>query len=368
MNSCEVAAWAASGAMAISGAPAGPPLVAPGTPASTVAEHLAALGIGRPGLLGERAAIAGLRPNAPWSCGGAMRILRTSDGCSLALSLPRREDRDLVPALVEAVVGDEWTAVAHWSARTRGADTEARVQLLGLAGGLVRHRPSPAVEPAPSTPDLRGALVVDLTALWAGPLCGALLAELGARVVKVESRQRPDGARGGPTEFFDRLNGAKEHLLLDLPEELAQLRSLLASADLVLESSRPRAFRQFGIVAEEIVAGGTSWLSITARGRSSSTIGFGDDVAAAAGLVGRVEETLVPVGDALADPLTGVIAATRACAALSQSTPGLLDISMLEVSCSVLEETEPHEVSADGSGWQVSCPHGTFPVAPPEAS
>lgn len=365
MSSCEVAAWATSGAMALSGTPTGPPLVAPGQPASTVAAHLAALGIDRPGVLGERAAHAGLGPNAPWSCGGAMRILPASDGESLALSLPRPEDRLLIPALVEDDVIEEWTAVADWLARTSGEDAEARVHLLGLAGGLVRHRPAPPIPAMTTRPDLRGALVVDLTALWAGPLCGALLGELGAQVIKVESRQRPDGARNGPPAFFESLNGAKRQVQVDLRTEFHELRSLVASADLVLESSRPRALRHLGLDAEEVVASGTSWVSITARGRASDTIGFGDDVAACAGLVGRSDGALLPVGDALADPLTGVLATTLAGAALTGPTATLVDVSMLDASASTLGPTEPHEMEWTGDGWQVTCAHGTFPVTPP---
>ena len=50
----------------------------------------------------------------------------------------------------------------------------------------------------------------------AGPLCGQLLAETGARVIKVESTGRPDGARRGSARFFDLLNGEKRSVALDL--------------------------------------------------------------------------------------------------------------------------------------------------------
>src|SRR5581483_6493598 len=98
-----------------------------------------------------------------------------------------------------------------------------------------------------------------------------------------------------------------------------QLRRLIAQADVVIEASRPRALRQLGIDAEEAVASGTVWVSITAYGRAPGDdllIGFGDDVAAGAGLVARDDRGPLFAGDALADPLTGVQAASAAVTAL----------------------------------------------------
>src|SRR4051794_5975369 len=94
----ELRLWAASGAMALTGLPTGPPLVGPGRPATSVVKAMDRLranawgitgGPGLPGveLLGERAAYAGLVRRGPLSCGGAFRVLRTLDG-HLGLSLP----------------------------------------------------------------------------------------------------------------------------------------------------------------------------------------------------------------------------------------------------------------------------------------
>jgi len=47
------------------------------------------------------------------------------------------------------------------------------------------------------------------------PLCGRVLSLLGARVVKVESLSRPDGARGGPPAFYHLMNGGKESVAID---------------------------------------------------------------------------------------------------------------------------------------------------------
>lgn len=362
-------AWAASGAMALTGRADGPPRVAPGRPALAVAEQLDRMGLRIPGLLGERAAYAGLRRNGPWSCGGAMRVLPTIDG-QLALSLPRPADLSLVPALVERDVDDPWGAVAAWARRTTSAEAAERVRLLGLAGGTVPQapptdRPAVVVTSLGSRTVCAGPLVVDLTSLWAGPLCAHLLGLRGAHVVKVESATRPDGARGGPAAFFDLLHSGHEQITVDLDRDLGLLRELIAQADLVLEASRPRALRQLGIIAEEVVASGTSWLSITARGRDSDAIGFGDDVAACGGQVIADGSELLPVGDALADPMTGVAAAAAGLDALAADEALLIDVSMVHVVAGSAGTVPEHEVRRDGDRWLVESSAGCFPVAEP---
>ena len=359
--------WARSGAMALTGRPTGPPRLGPGSPAAWVRDHLLALGLGPglEGLLGERAAYAGLSRRGPWSCGGAMRVLPGADGY-VALSLARPEDVDLVPALVEGTTtGDPWVCVAAWLASVPVAEAEARLHLLGLPGGAVTD-PMPALSaPDPVRLPDRPVTVLDLTALWAGPLAAHLLVALGARVVKVESRSRPDGARRGAPGFFDLLDRGKEHAVLDLPSEVGRLRELAVAADVVLESSRPRALAQLGLLAEDVVAAGTPWVSITARGRASETIGFGDDVAASGGHVIRDGDDLLPVGDALADPLAGVRAAWAAVAALS-GRPRLVEVSMLDVArTTAAGGVPPHEIYRDGERWWLETAAGRTAVRQP---
>lgn len=371
-----VATWASSGAMALTGRRDGPPLVAGGRAAAWTEEQLSRLGLSIPGLLGERAAYAGLGRNAPWSCGGAFRILPSADG-DVGISLARPSDLELIPALVETAADthdDPWDLVADWLAATTAAEAEGRLRLLALPGGAV-----PTTPPADRTGVITRArgevrssrradeppLIVDLTSLWAGPLCAHLLGSLGARVIKVESRQRPDGARRGPAAFFQLLHEGHEQLVLDFDTELDQLRKLVGEADLVLEASRPRALRHLGLIAEETVAAGTSWLSITARGRESDAVGFGDDIAASAALVAYDEGRPIPAGDALADPLAGVAAAAAAAAALSSGEARLIDVSMLHVAAEAAGPVPEHTVTRDGDGWQVEHAGGVTVVAAP---
>jgi crotonobetainyl-CoA:carnitine CoA-transferase CaiB-like acyl-CoA transferase len=232
-----------------------------------------------------------------------------------------------------------------------------RAQLLGMAVAALAHR-RPAV-PAPPGPMARlpvvahrigergvgmeGLVVVDLSALWAGPLCSHLLQQTGARVIKVESVHRPDGARAGPPAFFDLLHAGQHSVALDFrtADGRSDLRRLIGAADVVVEGSRPRALEQLGIDAETVLAeadrvgvGPQAWISITGYGRAApgrDRVAFGDDAAAAGGLV--VWDDVGPCfcADAVADPCTGIVAAAAALKALAAGGRWLLDISMRDV-------------------------------------
>jgi crotonobetainyl-CoA:carnitine CoA-transferase CaiB-like acyl-CoA transferase len=213
--------------------------------------------------------------------------------------------------------------------------------------------------------------------LWAGPLATHLLAGLGARVVKVESCARPDGARRGPTPFFDLLNADKESVALDLrtPEGRETLRRLIAWADLVVESARPRALAQLGFDAEGLLAEhpGLSWLSITGYGRpepGGGWVAFGDDAAAAGGLV-ATDEAGAPLfcGDAIADPLAGLHAAWAAACALRAGGGALLDVSLSGVAADAAAGgLDPRaRVLSDGDGERVVHEGRSVTVASPRA-
>ncbi len=356
MSDDTVERWAASGLMALTGSvsrPLGPP--------TGLMEHLDQLagwfpGLDAPALLGERAALMGLSRQGSTSCGGSCRLLPSATGWA-AVSLPREEDRDLVPAWLElssppVTEPAAWSAVREALAKGKGSELLERAVLLGLPVASLGEARAPGVRAARlgDAPALTGPedlLVVDLSSLWAGPLCGDLLARAGARVVKVESSSRPDGARRGPASFFDLLNGAKRSVALDFGDESqrALLGRLVHSADVVIEASRPRALEQLGISATDMVASGPRlWISITAYGRQGSSgtrVGFGDDAAVAGGLVAWSNDEPVFCGDAIADPLTGLTAAAQALQALRDGGRWLLDVALAGVAASFAGPTLP---------------------------
>jgi CoA:oxalate CoA-transferase len=106
-----------------------------------------------------------------------------------------------------------------------------------------------------STPaPLSGILVIDLSRVLAGPYCTLILAELGARVIKVEHPDGGDDARGigpfiaGRSAYFASLNRGKQSIALDLKRDAdrAIFERLLARADVLVENYRAGALARLG--------------------------------------------------------------------------------------------------------------------------
>lgn len=305
------------------------------------------------GLLAERAQSRGLPHGSEVSVGGTSHLVRAADGW-FAVSLHRDDDWDCLPAWIGVGRAAGWDALHARCVTIPTATIVEQGILLGLpvaALGECRDEPTIPQQPAARPNQWRGTppRVVDLSSMWAGPLCGRILAEAGMHVVKVESTHRPDGTRLSADGFFDRLNGMKEHVAVDLraPDGVEQLARLIADADIVIEASRPRALRQVGIDAERIVAAArrpTVWVSITGHGRSgpgADRVAFGDDAAVAGGLVAWQGDRPRFLGDAVADPLTGMTAAAAALDALAARRSTVLDVAMARVAASFAVSLDP---------------------------
>jgi crotonobetainyl-CoA:carnitine CoA-transferase CaiB-like acyl-CoA transferase len=277
---------------------------------------------------------------------GACRMVRAADGW-IAVNLARREDHDLVPAWLRGEFGESaWPQVERLARSRQRCELVADAALLGLpvaAVGEVRatHLDVPNVIEGPRRPRFAGAplTVVDLSALWAGPMCGAILAAMGAEVIKVEATSRPDPTRTSTPEFFKHLNGGKADIVIDLsnPEHIRWLREEVAAADIVISSARPRGLASLGLSPREKLqrSPGGVWIAITGYGwygESSDRVAFGDDAAAAGGLV-RWTEAGEPhfLGDALADPLTGMMAAVGGLEALLDGGGRIANVSLARV-------------------------------------
>ncbi len=289
-------------------------------------------------LLTGRAALLGLHPQGRHSAGGATRLLRAADGwCALTLS--RADDIATVPALLEVDdVVDVWSDIALWAATRSAAAVVERAILLDLpASRLGEATAAPprvsACGPPVAPRSAAGLLVIDLTSMWAGPLCGQLLVRAGAVVVKVESPTRPDGSRVGDPRFFDWMNHGKLSYAVDFDDHRQDLAALLEAADVVLEAARPAALVRRGLGPEQTSARpGRVWVRITGYGPDEAgRVAFGDDAAVAGDLVRHGADGPVFLGDALADPLSGLEAAAAVRASLRRGGGELIEIAMSQV-------------------------------------
>jgi CoA-transferase family III len=405
---CAVLDWAASGAMALTGQPDAAPVASPAPAlallgqvtawfAQVTAKTGTAVHADPAELISGRAALAGFTRGGQVSAGRASFLLRSADGwCTVTLSRP--DDLAATPAIIGAlgfdgaVVGgarldglvtraQARSALAAAAAATPAEDFAATAQLLGVpaaalpvtalppatagqitladAAGWPPWRAARIAAPLPGA-RLAGAVVADLSSMWAGPLCAHLLGLAGAEVIKVESPQRPDGARAGNRDFFDWLHSGHRSLSADFTTGAgrAALAALLEAADVVIEASRPRALAAAGLAPHLLPhRPGQVWLSITGYGRAvPERVAFGDDAAVAGGLVGWTGDgsSAEPVfcADAIADPLTGACGALAV--ALSRAAGGgeLIDLSMRDVAAAfaaAAPDHDPHEVLPGGS-------------------
>lgn len=177
---------------------------------------------------------------------------------------------------------------------------------------------------------LQGLLVADFSRVLAGPLATQLLADWGARVIKVEEPERGDETRrwgppfvGGVSAYFLSINRNKESVALDLKSEEGAVaaRRLIERADVVVDNFLPAQKESLKFAPRAINPG---VVHCTIAGFDSDTDDAntpGYDLLAQAGsglmsITGEAEGEAMKIGVALADVLTGHYAFGAICAAL----------------------------------------------------
>ncbi|AWV96741.1 CaiB/BaiF CoA transferase family protein [Arcticibacterium luteifluviistationis] len=110
---------------------------------------------------------------------------------------------------------------------------------------------------------LQDILILDFTQFLSGPIATLRLADLGARVIKVERRDKGDLSRtlyksnihlNGASSIFHALNRNKESIAIDLKDEndLAKIKKLISQVDVVVQNFRPAVFEKLGLGYDEI--------------------------------------------------------------------------------------------------------------------
>jgi crotonobetainyl-CoA:carnitine CoA-transferase CaiB-like acyl-CoA transferase len=178
---------------------------------------------------------------------------------------------------------------------------------------------------------LAGTRVLDLSTIVSGPLCTQILGDLGADVVKVESKTG-DTARylGGVrkadmTGFFAQFNRNKRSVVLDLKSELAQaaLRRLAKSADVLVENFRPEVMARLGLGWETLAPENPRLVYVSINGFGSEGPDAGQPaydmvIQARTGFAKLLGSDAAPklISNLVADKTSGLTAAWATLAAL----------------------------------------------------
>jgi crotonobetainyl-CoA:carnitine CoA-transferase CaiB-like acyl-CoA transferase len=184
---------------------------------------------------------------------------------------------------------------------------------------------------------LRGTLVLDFSTLLPGPYAAFLLAQLGARVIKVEPPSG-DVMRSSDPDVYTVVNAGKESLAVDVksPASVPVVDELLRRADVVLVSSLPGTLGRLGLGADRVhrVNPGVLYCHVLGWGGQLRELPAHDlDVMAASGAVELGPESAYPLALPVGDLATGNMAALAIVAGLSgDRQPGtVLEVSMAGV-------------------------------------
>ncbi|MEZ0182340.1 CaiB/BaiF CoA transferase family protein [Flavobacterium oncorhynchi] len=200
---------------------------------------------------------------------------------------------------------------------------------------------------------LEDYLIVDFSQFLSGPSASLRLADLGARVIKIEKPGTGDICRtlytsdlimNGESSVFHTINRNKESFAIDFkqPEELQKLKKLLAKADVVMHNFRPGVMERIGLSYDDVKAINPTvvYASISGFGNHPELKDLpGQDLllqslTALTWLSGNQEDGPVPMGLSIVDMLAGAHLAQGILASLykkaTQNIGGTVQVSMLE--------------------------------------
>lgn len=221
---------------------------------------------------------------------------------------------------------------------------------------------------APSSRPLDGITVVDLTQILAGPYCTRLLADAGARVIKVESttgdpsRYLPPTISERHSGYFANLNAGKLSVQADLRTEegIARVKSLAAHADVVVENMRPGTLIKKGLGYDVLSAANPALImaSISAFGNTGEFAGrpgqgiIAEAYSGAIDMSGEKDRAPLPLGISLADVSAGIHTYAAIVTALYRRDRGdgvgeYIDVSLFDAALP-FHETAFLEVAVGG--------------------
>ncbi|HVF63083.1 MAG TPA: CoA transferase [Casimicrobiaceae bacterium] len=269
---------------------------------------------------------------------------------------------------------------------------------------LATPAPAPRNTPDRAAGPLSGIRVLDFGWVWSAPWVGAMLAELGAQVIKVEHGARPDNARlsgrvfrngeevQGPTRemspMFHQINHGKLGITLNakLPEAVALVKRLAAMSDLVVENMSPGSMERAGLGYDDLrpVNPRIVMLSMSAAGQFgelASMRAYAPIMSSFAGLEGIIgypgEDAIGALNFGLGDPNASVhgllasLAAMRHARATGEGC--LIDFSQVEATLAALRpylldaQVREAQPSNPGNRHPEMAPHGIYPASESDA-
>jgi len=205
---------------------------------------------------------------------------------------------------------------------------------------------------------LEGITVVDFTHVLSGPFCAMMLADQGARIIKIERVNLGDDSRqfgpfyeDGTSVYYYFVNRGKESIALNLknPDDLALVKEMISKSDVVIENFRPGTMAKLGMAPETLVAENPQLIvcSISGFGQTgpmSQEPAYDTVVQALSGLMsvtGFPDGSATRVGTSIGDLSAGLFAyaaITTALFAREKTGKGTtIDISMLDGLFSLME-------------------------------
>ena len=238
-----------------------------------------------------------------------------------------------------------------------------------------------------SNQSLEGITVIDCSQILAGPFCSMLLADHGARVIKVEKPNGGDDVRGwGPpfigddSSAFVQLNRNKESISLDIKEKSGKeiLKKLIKTADVLIENSRVGTMDKLGFGYDDVkkINSKIIYCSITgfgSEGPYSKRGGFDLIAQGMSGLMsitGHPDSPPAKVGVPIADLNTGMFAMQGILSAyihrLKKNEGQYMEVSLLESALaytmyeSSIYFTTGKISTPDGSAHRLTAPYQAF--------
>jgi crotonobetainyl-CoA:carnitine CoA-transferase CaiB-like acyl-CoA transferase len=230
---------------------------------------------------------------------------------------------------------------------------------------------------------LKDVRILDFTRVLAGPYTTRVLGDLGAEVIKVQTKKMAKGSESDGSAYFRTWNRNKKSITLDMnyPEARELVLRLVRLCDVVIENFSPRVMTNWGLTYDKLreVKTDLIMLSMSAMGQTGpwrDYVGYGQTIQALSGMTYMTswdEQSPSGLGQAYADVISGLYGVVAVLAALEYRDRNgkgqYIDLSQYEAMCSLMgpalldvsanqRDLTPQGTSAED---EPASPYGCYP-------